>query len=221
MAASRGISLSRTVRTSWSGCTILWYDKANERRLRGRLREFQLAAEQAGKGRREFDIVPRFGAWVAQQSWFERLAKRPGSLSTVLPQFEEYLAGTIKSKLGACGQNDVFALTGIASLFGLTRAWSLIDKIVATVPGRLLVTFPGTARPDRRIVDARPLDPRPPAQDRRPAGGAPAARRRLVGGVSPGARKAPRSVRDSAPPKTAPPGSGRAATTRPAAPRRR
>ena len=30
----------------------------NERRLRGRLREFRLAAEQAGKGWREFDISP-------------------------------------------------------------------------------------------------------------------------------------------------------------------
>ena len=28
---------------------MLWYDKAHERRVRGRLREFQLAAEQAGK----------------------------------------------------------------------------------------------------------------------------------------------------------------------------
>jgi hypothetical protein len=135
---------------------ILWYDKANERRVRGRLREFQLAAEQAGKGWREFDIAPRFGTWVAQQPWFERLANRPGSLSTVLPQFEEHLAGTIKGELGACGYNDIFTLSGIASLFGLTRASALIDKIVATVPGRLLVTFPGAHRGGiYRLLDAR------------------------------------------------------------------
>lgn len=135
---------------------LLWYDKANERRVRGRLREFQLAAEQAGKGWREFDIAPCFGAWVAQQPWFERLAKRPGSLSTVLPQFEEHLARTIKGELGACGHDDVFALTGIASLFGLTRASALIDKIVAAVPGRLLVTFPGAHRGGiYRLLDAR------------------------------------------------------------------
>ena len=115
---------------------ILWYDKANERRIRGRLREFQLAAEQAGKGWREFDIAPRFGAWVAQQPWFERLAKRPGSLSTVLPQFEDHLAETVKRELSACGRSDILVLTGIASLFGLTRASSLIDKIVTSVPGR-------------------------------------------------------------------------------------
>ena len=91
---------------------ILWYDKAHERRVRGRLREFQLAAEQAGKGWREFDIAPQFGARVAQQPWCERLAKRPGSLSTVIPQFEDHLAGAVKDQLTACGHNDILALTG-------------------------------------------------------------------------------------------------------------
>jgi hypothetical protein len=135
---------------------ILWYDKANERRIRGRLREFQLAAEQAGKGWREFDIGPRFGAWVAQQPWFERLAKRPGSLSTVLPQFQEHLAEIVKRELSVCGRNDILVLTGIGSLFGLTRGSSLIDKIVTNVHGRLLVTFPGTHRGGiYRLLDAR------------------------------------------------------------------
>jgi hypothetical protein len=135
---------------------ILWYDKAHERRIRGRLREFRLAAEQAGKGWREFDIAPQFGAWVAQQPWFERLARRPGSLSTVIPQFEDYLAGAVTDQLTACGANDILALTGVASLFGLTRASALIDKIVATVPGRLVVTFPGTHRGGiYRLLDAR------------------------------------------------------------------
>jgi hypothetical protein len=140
-----------------AGCVwILWYDKANERLVRGRLREFQLAAEQAGKGWREFDISPRFGAWVAGQPWFKRLAKRPGSLSTVLPQFEDHLAETVRGELSACGRDDILALTGIASLFGLKRASSLIDKIVANVPGRLLVTFPGVHRGGiYRLLDAR------------------------------------------------------------------
>jgi hypothetical protein len=135
---------------------ILWYDKALERRIRGRLREFQLAAEQAGRGWREFDVAPSFGAWVAEQSWFERLARRPGTLSTVIPQFEDHLAAAAKAELAACGANDIFALTGIASLFGLTRVSSLIDKVVSNVPGRLLVTFPGVyERGVYRLLDAR------------------------------------------------------------------
>jgi hypothetical protein len=135
---------------------IPWYDKAQERRVRGRLREFQLAAEQAGKGWREFDIAPRFGEWVAQQPWFERLARRPGTLSTVIPQFEEHLADAIKAELASCSGNDILALTGVASLFGLTRASALIDKISGSIPGRLLVTFPGVHQSGiYRLLDAR------------------------------------------------------------------
>jgi hypothetical protein len=135
---------------------ILWYDKAQERRVRGRVQEFRLAAEQAGKGWREFDIAPRFGAWVAQQPWFERLAKRPAALPTVIPEFEDHLAETIRGELRACGANDILVLTGIASLFGLTRASSLIDKIVASVPGRVLVMFPGAHQGGiYRLLDGR------------------------------------------------------------------
>jgi hypothetical protein len=135
---------------------ILWYDKAHERRVRGRLREFQLAVEQAGKGWREFDIAPRFGEWVAHQPWFERLARRPGTLSTVIPQFEDDLVNRITAELTTCGQNDILVLTGVASLFGLTRASSLIDKVVTSVPGRLLITFPGLYQGGiYRLLDAR------------------------------------------------------------------
>jgi hypothetical protein len=135
---------------------ILWYDKTNERRVRGRLREFQLAAEQAGKSWREFDIAPQFGTWVAQQPWFERLAKRPGTLLTVIPEFEDNLAETIRGELDACGPNHILALIGIASLFGLTRASAVLDKIAGHVPGRLLVMFPGAHRGGiYRLLDAR------------------------------------------------------------------
>jgi hypothetical protein len=135
---------------------ILWYDKADERRVHGRLREFQLAAEQAGRGWRGLDLAPRFGFWAAQQPWFERLARRPGSLSTVIPQFEEHLATTVKGELDACSANDILALTGVASLFGLTRVSALLDKIVGRIQGRLLVTFPGVHQGGiYRLLDAR------------------------------------------------------------------
>ena len=48
------------------------------------------------------------------------------------------------------------ALTGAASLFGLTRASTLIKKVADAVPGRLLVTFPGTYQGGiYRLLDAR------------------------------------------------------------------
>ncbi len=135
---------------------MLWYDKALERRVRGRLGEFRLAAEQSGKGWHEFDLAPEFGKWIARQTWFERAAKRPSTLGTVVPDFEAYLIKELETRLGECGPNDIFALTGVASLFGFLRASTLISKIADSVPGRLLVTFPGTHQGGiYRLLDAR------------------------------------------------------------------
>jgi hypothetical protein len=135
---------------------MLWYDKGLERRVRGRLAEFRLAAEQSRKGWREFDLAPEFGAWVARQTWFERAAKRPSTLGTVLPDFEAHLASQLRERLNGCGQNDILALTGVASLFGLVRASTLIAKVADAIPGRLLVTFPGTHQGGiYRLLDAR------------------------------------------------------------------
>jgi hypothetical protein len=135
---------------------MLWYDKALERRVRGRLGEFRLAAEQSGKSWREFDLAPEFGTWVSKQPWFERAAKRPATLGTVLPDFETYLVRQLQEQLGQCGPNEILALTGAASLFGLLRASTLISKVADAVPGRLLVTFPGTHQGGiYRLLDAR------------------------------------------------------------------
>lgn len=135
---------------------MLWYGKEHERRVRGRLGEFQVAAQDARKGWHELDLAPLFGEWVAAQTWFERAAKRPATLSTVIGQFEAFVAQRVKDSLAQCGPNDILALTGVASLFGLTRAQKLISDVTAAVPGRLLVTFPGVHRDGiYRLLDAR------------------------------------------------------------------
>jgi hypothetical protein len=51
-------------------------------------------------------------------------------------------------------------LTGVASLFGLTRASFLIDKVVTGIPGRMLITFPGLYQGGiYRLLDARDMRP--------------------------------------------------------------
>lgn len=135
---------------------MLWYDKALERRMRGRIGEFRHAAEQSGKGWHEFDLAPEFGTWVARQTWFERAAKRPSTLGTVLPDFETHLVNRLHERLKLCCQNDILALMGVASLFGIMRASTLIANVADAVPGRLLVTFPGAHQGGiYRLLDAR------------------------------------------------------------------
>lgn len=135
---------------------ILWYDKTQERRVRGRFGEFREVAEREGKGWTEFDLAPEFARWVAHQKWFERAARKPNTLSTVLPQFEEELVARVRDALDRCGPNDLFALTGAASLFGIMRASTLIARVADAIPGRMLVAFPGTHQNGiYRLLDAR------------------------------------------------------------------
>ena len=135
---------------------LLHYDKAHERRVRGRLGEFRIATEQAGHGWRQFDLAPTFGAWIADEPDFEALAKHPSQVGQVIEDFEEDLAERLRSELRACGPNDLLTVTGVASLFGLTHASKLIAKVAASIPGRMMVTFPGThTNGIYRLLDAR------------------------------------------------------------------
>lgn len=135
---------------------MLWYAKEDERRVRGRIGEFALATKQAGRGWHTLDLAPLFADWIAAQPWFDRAAKRPGTLGTVIGQFEANVTQAVRAALSACGPNDVLALTGVASLFGLIRAQALMGAVASEVPGRLLVTFPGVHRDGiYRLLDAR------------------------------------------------------------------
>jgi hypothetical protein len=47
-------------------------------------------------------------------------------------------------------------LTGVASLFGLTRVSTLITRVADAIPGRMVVTFPGSYQSGiYRLLDAR------------------------------------------------------------------
>jgi hypothetical protein len=135
---------------------MLWYDKSLERRVRGRIDEFRLATEAAGRGWRHYDMAPIFAEWVVAQPWFERIAKRPSQLERVVPDFERELVTRLRGELSACDTNDLLTITGVASLFGLTRASSMIAQVASAVKGRMMVTFPGThVNGIYRLLDAR------------------------------------------------------------------
>jgi len=84
------------------------------------------------------------------------LSRRPGTLNTVIGQFETAVVERVRARLAACAPNDILALTGVASLFGLIRAQTLIATVAPKVPSRLLVTFPGVHRDGiYRLLDVR------------------------------------------------------------------
>jgi hypothetical protein len=135
---------------------IAWYDKALERRVRGQMHEFEHATVTAKHGWRQLDLVPLFPAWMAAHEFFAALVDQPEELRSLLPEFEEHLISVLKEQLDAATSNDVVAVAGCGSLFGLVRVSTLITRVAPAIKGRMLVNFPG--RHDAnvyRLLDAR------------------------------------------------------------------
>ncbi len=135
---------------------IAWYEKVLERRVRGQLHEFHHLTKAAGHGWSHLDLATIFPAWLASHEFFRALLDQPEEIRGLLLDFEVHIAATVKYALVNCGSNDVFALTGCGSLFGLARVSTLISRIAPSIPGRLLLTFPGRHTSGvYRLLDAR------------------------------------------------------------------
>jgi hypothetical protein len=135
---------------------ILHYDKALERRVRGRLSEFEVVARRHGHGWRVIDLAPLWARWITAHELFAGLVELPDELPGVLPDFSDHVAATVRHELSVCGPTDLLAIAGAGSLLGLSRVSSLIEKVAPQIPGRLLLLFPG--RYDAgvyRLLDAR------------------------------------------------------------------
>lgn len=132
------------------------YDKTDERRLRARLDEFELATKKAGHGWTAIDLTDAFAEWMGAEEYRESYFEYPADLATLLPDFEAYLQRRIREAAEGCGENDVVALRGIASLYGFTRVATVVKGVADAVPGRLLVLFPGEYENNvYRLLDAR------------------------------------------------------------------
>ena len=122
---------------------ILWYEHTLERRVRGRLHELEAMAHTAGHGWRHIDLAPEFGRWIVQQEYFEGLLEMPEELQGLLPAFAKHLATRVQAALAETGSNDLLAVTGAGSLFGLASLAALMSAVAPDIPGRLLLFFPG------------------------------------------------------------------------------
>jgi hypothetical protein len=135
---------------------ILWYDKALDRRVRGRLHELQQATEVAGHGWRHLDLAKIFPTWIVGVEFLPRLLRRPEQLSGLLAEFRQVVALRVRQELDAAGQSDLVALSGCASLFGQLRTADLVADVSPHIRGRLLLLFPGQHHAGiYRLLDAR------------------------------------------------------------------
>lgn len=156
----------RFVRIPWqdgiAGPQKVWfavYDPAQERRLRLRVAEFEIATEKAGKTWLLIDLSNSFAEWMGTHRYRETYFEEPENLSAAaLTAYMDYVSEQLNQALTSsqADENTVVAILGIGSLFGLARASIIIETIAHTIQGRLLVFFPGEYENNNyRMLDAR------------------------------------------------------------------
>ncbi len=134
------------------------YDKGDERRLRARLDEFEVATKAAGHSWRHVDLIDAFGCWLAAQEYRESYFESPEDLDLLLPEFERSVTDLIAGELSRDGvdQDAVVAVSGVAGLFGFVKVSSVVETVASKVSGRLVVFFPGEHEDNNyRLLDAR------------------------------------------------------------------
>ncbi len=130
--------------SSLSGSERVWfavYSPANERRLARRIDEFAIATRDANFRWKHLDLTDAFPRWLTSLRHAEGFFKRPEGYPE--QRFAATVAERIKAALDAAGPDEVVAVTGVGTLFGLTKLSSIIKSVEGAVKGRLLVFFPG------------------------------------------------------------------------------
>jgi len=134
------------------------YEPAQERRLRLRLPEFEVATKTAGHSWSHLDLTDLFATWMAQHEYHEAYFEQPEDMDLALHDFANFVSHRIIDALTLpnVDANMVVAISGVASLFGLTYASAIFETVAPSIRGRLLVFFPGQHDGSNyRFLDAR------------------------------------------------------------------
>jgi len=138
---------------------IVIYPPSEERRLRVRIGEFELATTAAGHRWVRIDVTGAFGEWMGIHPYRDALFEEPEELAPALVEdFPRALTNQIRQEAmtAHADENTVVALTGVGALFGVARVSELLTHLQSVIPGRLLVMFPGDHEGNNyRFLDAR------------------------------------------------------------------
>lgn len=141
------------------GAQRVWfavYDPGDERRLRLHLPTFEIATREAGHAWRMCDLTSAFADWFVTHPYRDTYFESPEDLPEKHPGFEEFVAARVREQLMAADASTVVGVTGIASLFGFMKVSRLMEMVEGSIPGRLLVFFPGEYTDNNyRLLDAR------------------------------------------------------------------
>lgn len=122
------------------------YKENEERSLRAKLDEFELATRQAGHDWALFDLTDTFATWLTSQRYAKSYFQQPHLLRPLLPKYLVFLSQQLEIFLQKTNSspNSVVAINGVGSIFGFLKVKEVVDKLAPLVTGRLLVFFPGS-----------------------------------------------------------------------------
>ena len=146
--------------THVAGSQRVWfavYPPAEERRIRARLPQFETLTLQAEHEWLQVDLTRLFPEYLASHRYRDAIFQRPQHLRAGA-ELEALAVSRIKEKCVDPGADagTVIAVTGLASLFDFVRVSSLVAQVEDSVPGRLLIFFPGDYSGSvYRFMDAR------------------------------------------------------------------
>jgi hypothetical protein len=134
---------------------MLTYRPDTERRVRQRLPMFRTATEAAGRIWQLIDVTTTFERWLDSHEYRNEYLSSPDALYFgALDDFVDQLVHEVTNQLGEADGSTVSVLLGAASLFGLVRLSRLLNAVANSIPGRMLVLFPGS----RDVNNYRLLD---------------------------------------------------------------
>ena len=147
--------------SSVAGPQRVWmvvYPPEQERRLRMRIGDFEIASRDAGHDWRLVNVTDSFGHWLGGHEYRDAYFEEPADIAPALEDFAAYLADEVRAQLTAEDVDDdtVVAVIGLGSLLGLGRVSRLIEAVSDDIRGRLVAFFPGEVEgTNYRLLGAR------------------------------------------------------------------
>lgn len=129
---------------------FLVYPPEDERRVMGRVTEFELATQEAGLDWHRIDLLGIFADWMDTFPADERdecLANPDIVEAYADSQFEAYVRDRLTAAVDAvkpeARDRTVFAVTGLMELFDFVHVSAVVSGLDNRFPGVLLIFFPG------------------------------------------------------------------------------
>lgn len=133
------------------------YDQRDERTLRAKLGEFEIATQHAGHPWIAYDLTGTFPQWLLSTGYAEGYFANPRFISRAIRTYQDFIHDDFEAYVKEQGAqaDHVVCVYGIGTLFGFLSVKELVECLVRHVPGRLVVLFPGSyADNNYRLLDA-------------------------------------------------------------------